>query len=189
MGEPGEMDDNNTGPGPQPSRLKCSAPAADAPRGPGGRREADIPAQHAQASEEARLPLADAHQGRPSGAQEPAGQRPPTDLGVTGRIRRGAQFRAFAAGTRCRRGPLAITVAPSLQPGIPRIGYTISRAVGPAVVRNRLRRQLRHAFASVAPRLDDQSAYLVSATRGATTLTYGELERLVGALAHEVHPS
>jgi len=101
---------------------------------------------------------------------------------VTARIRRSAQFRAFAGGTRRRRGPLSLTVAPSLEPGVPRVGYAISRAVGNAVERNRLRRRLRHAMAELTPRLDPQSAYLIAAAKGACELTFGELVRLLAGL-------
>jgi ribonuclease P protein component len=62
------------------------------------------------------------------------------------RIRDRRTFRALRAdGTRRRSGPLQVTVLPD---GVgaataPRLGFAIGRAVGPAVVRNRLRRQLR----------------------------------------------
>jgi ribonuclease P protein component len=105
---------------------------------------------------------------------------------VTARIRRGAQFGTFAAGTRRRRGPLAMTAAPSLDPGVPRIGYAIGRATGPAVVRNRLRRRLRAAAAAAGPNFDDTQAYLISATKGATSLTYREIEASVATLAREL---
>ncbi|HEY1739478.1 MAG TPA: ribonuclease P protein component, partial [Acidimicrobiia bacterium] len=66
---------------------------------------------------------------------------------MTARIRRSAQFGAFAGGTRHRRGPLTVAAAPSLEPGVARVGFAIGRGVGTAVDRNRLRRRLRHVVA------------------------------------------
>ena len=101
---------------------------------------------------------------------------------MTASIRRSAQFGAFAGGAWTRRGPLTMTTAPSLEPGVPRVGYAISRGVGTAVARNRLRRRLRHAVVELAPRLDPECAYLIGATKGATELTYREIASLLGEL-------
>jgi ribonuclease P protein component len=114
---------------------------------------------------------------------------------VTERIRRSAQFRAFAGGTRRRRGPLTMTAAASLEPGVPRVGYAIGRGVGTAVARNRLRRRLRHATAELTPALDSEGAYLIGAAKGADLLTYREicaaLSELTAALAsaHVMEPA
>jgi ribonuclease P protein component len=63
------------------------------------------------------------------------------------RIRDHRTFRALRAdGTRRRSGPVQVTALPdadSGHPSPPRLAFAIGRAVGPAVVRNRLRRQLR----------------------------------------------
>ncbi len=79
-----------------------------------------------------------------------------------------------------------LTAAPSLEPGVPRVGYAISRAVGTAVARNRLRRRLRQAAGVVAPRLDPNRAYLIAAAKGAIDLTYREIEAAVAHLATEL---
>jgi ribonuclease P protein component len=101
---------------------------------------------------------------------------------VTARIRRSAQFRAFAGAPRRRRGPLSIVAAPSVQPGVARVGFAIGRGVGNAVERNRLRRRLRSAMSQLSSRLDRDAAYLLGATRGAKDLTYGEIVALLGEL-------
>ena len=64
------------------------------------------------------------------------------------RIRDRRTFRALRAdGTRRRSGPLQVTVLPdgaeASAAAAARLAFAIGRAVGPAVVRNRLRRQLR----------------------------------------------
>ena len=50
-----------------------------------------------------------------------------------------------ASGVRGRSGPLSVTVLVDREPGAAsrRVAYAIGRQVGPAVVRNRLRRRLR----------------------------------------------
>lgn len=60
----------------------------------------------------------------------------------------------------------------------PRVAYTIGRRVGPAVVRNRLRRRLRMLMRRAAPHLRP-GAYLIAAAPEAAALTYAELEDLV----------
>lgn len=58
------------------------------------------------------------------------------------------------------------------------MAYTIGRRVGPAVVRNRLRRRLRMIMRQAAAELRP-GAYLVSAAPAAADLPYVELEALV----------
>ena len=58
------------------------------------------------------------------------------------------------------------------------MAYTIGRKVGPAVVRNRLRRRLRMLMRQAAPRLRP-GAYLIAAAPEAAALTYAQLEDLV----------
>jgi ribonuclease P protein component len=66
--------------------------------------------------------------------------------------------------------------------GQPRFAYGVGRKVGPAVVRNRVRRRLRCAAREIAR---DQGglpsgAYLVTVRPGAVTLDYPELRRSLG---------
>jgi ribonuclease P protein component len=66
--------------------------------------------------------------------------------GPVWRIRDRRTFRALRAdGTRRRSGPVGVTVLPDPPDatGAPRLAFAVGRGVGPAVVRNRLRRQLR----------------------------------------------
>jgi ribonuclease P protein component len=60
----------------------------------------------------------------------------------------------------------------------PRVGYTVARRVGSAVVRNRLRRRLRAVARELAPGLAP-GAYLISAAPEAVELAYGELRAKV----------
>jgi len=47
-----------------------------------------------------------------------------------------------------------------------RVGFTVSRAVGPAVIRNRVRRRLRHLVRGYLPSLPDGSLLVCVPTRG-----------------------
>lgn len=62
------------------------------------------------------------------------------------RLRKRAEFLAVRAGDK-RRGPLFLLEALDRQaPGeSPRVGFTVSKKVGNAAVRNRVRRRLREA--------------------------------------------
>ena len=75
-------------------------------------------------------------------------------------------------GRRSRAGVLWCTAVldPSLTP--PRVAFAIGRAIGPAVVRNRLRRQVR----SIVSSLDlPAGAYLIGARPGAADRSFSEL--------------
>ena len=55
-----------------------------------------------------------------------------------------------ARGIRVRRGPLALTFLPEEGASDARVAYAITKRVGGAVERNRLRRRLRAVFAELA---------------------------------------
>ena len=57
----------------------------------------------------------------------------------------------------------------------PRVAYTVGKRTGGAVVRNRLRRRLRAAVRDTASELA-AGAYLVTAGRGASELSFEELK-------------
>jgi ribonuclease P protein component len=91
------------------------------------------------------------------------------------RIRDRRTFRALRAdGARRRSGPVAVTaLAGDTAPGAaPRLAFAIGKGVGPAVVRNRLRRQVRaHVRGLDLP----AGAYLVNLSPAAARLTGPEL--------------
>ena len=72
-----------------------------------------------------------------------------------------------------------------LPDGPPRVAYAVGRRVGGAVVRNRLRRRLRHVVHDLAPELAS-GAYLVAATSAASALDAPSLRRLLGELLRDV---
>ena len=108
------------------------------------------------------------------------------------RLRRRADFVATlrsARGTRAA-GLLVVHVArprPGSDPGAPlstgsvdprgptRVGFVVSRSVGAAVVRNRVRRRLRHLAAGHLDRLPPGSRVVVRALPGSAVATYDQL--------------
>jgi ribonuclease P protein component len=102
------------------------------------------------------------------------------------RLRRRADFVATVRSTRGARGtgllvvhaatpdrtPPALSSAPA---AAPRVGFVVSRAVGAAVVRNRVRRRLRHLVADQLDRLPPGSRVVVRALPGSAVATYDQL--------------
>src|SRR3954468_11507191 len=107
--------------------------------------------------------------------------------GAPWRVRRAATFAELRRdGRRVRSGPLTVTWL-SGEPDEPRkLAFAIGRRVGPAVVRNRLRRRLRSLFTELGPDLPP-GTFLVGAAPGAATLEYGELRRLLSTALTELH--
>lgn len=94
---------------------------------------------------------------------------------------------------RVRRGPLSLAVLPG--PGAagdddppPRVAYAIGKRVGPAVVRNRVRRRLRACVSSNRGMFRPGAAYLFGASPAAAGASYSELEGAVSQLLRETAP-
>jgi ribonuclease P protein component len=91
-------------------------------------------------------------------------------LPATARLRQRAEFTAtLREGQRGRSGLLAVHLDHSphselAEPSGPaRVGFVVSRAVGPAVVRNRVLRRLRHAMTARLDHLPGGSRVVVRA--------------------------
>lgn len=93
--------------------------------------------------------------------------------------------RVQTEGRRFRGGFLAVLVLPTPDVsagGTPRVGYTVSRKVGNAVVRNRVRRRLREITRFHAPCLSPSIDYVVIAFPGAKDATFARLRDELGDL-------
>jgi len=100
------------------------------------------------------------------------------------RIRERSAFTRLAhEGRRTRAGVLWCTYIPDPDAMPPRVAYALGRAIGPAVVRNRLRRQLRALLdaAALPPGLYLIGAQPVAAQRSRSELAF-DLQRLVASL-------
>lgn len=151
--------------------------------------EANLPAQEAQALAHARVPGSDADPSRPGGDQGPSaeGSRPADcltqrDPGPTWRVRDRTTFATLVASSRRRRGPVSLAFVPGDQPIPPRLAYAVGRRVGPAVVRNRVRRRLRASVDRHRSRLETGGAYLFGVTPAAARACFAELDAAVGEL-------
>jgi ribonuclease P protein component len=99
-------------------------------------------------------------------------------LPAAARLRRREDFTTTVRrGRRAARGPLVVHLLTVLPDGLglPRTGFVIPKAVGGAVVRNRLRRRLRALLAARLTQLPATSALVVRALPGAGELDFTEL--------------
>jgi ribonuclease P protein component len=75
---------------------------------------------------------------------------PGTGPTLPDRLRKRAEFLAVRRGEKRRGGLFLLEVLDRGDGGIARVGYTVTRKVGNAVVRNRVRRRLREAVRTEA---------------------------------------
>jgi ribonuclease P protein component len=123
-------------------------------------------------------------------------------LGAANRLRRSSDFAtAIRGGRRAARGGLVVHLSvPETEPArpaqdteparpaghlpAPRAGFVVSRAVGDAVTRNRLKRRLRHLVRDRMATLPPGAMLVVRALPTAASREYRELGAdLDGALA------
>jgi ribonuclease P protein component len=147
-------------------------------------REAHVPAEHPQTSEDARLPRPHADTGRSGRHHGPTATRPQPLVGLIRPIRDRATFAALARAPRHRRGPVTVRFVPGPGAESPRVAYTTARAN--AVVRNRIRRRLRAAVTRQEAGLLPDGAYLFGAGAVAATAPFPTLVEAVGELARDV---
>ena len=140
-------------------------------------READLPAEQPEAPQEARIPAADAHPRGSRGVEVASPAGPQAALGLIWHVRGHAAFRDLARSPVRRHGALWARSAVAEPDTPPRVAYAISRAVGDAVQRNRVRRRLRALVRLLAPELARGTAHLVGVGPGVVKRSPVELER------------
>jgi ribonuclease P protein component len=122
------------------------------------------------------------------------GQPPARSRPGRGRLSRSADFdRVFRSGRSHACREFVLYVFPRAEQAPPRLGLSVSRKVGGAVERNRVKRLLREAFSAEGQRLPEGMDAVVVARRDAHALAQGEgltgvqrvlselLDRVVGA--------
>jgi ribonuclease P protein component len=99
------------------------------------------------------------------------------------RLLRSKDFRrVYDQGTRHSSPLFAAFCMREAQPDGPRIGFTVPRAVGKAVVRNRIKRRVREAVRCHLDRLNPQWSIVINPRRKAFDAPLKELEREVERL-------
>lgn len=103
-------------------------------------------------------------------------------FGRQDRIRKKKEFTTiYAKGVRFHTGNFTvITYSNSI--GIRRFGLTVSKKVGSAVQRNRVKRLLREFFRLNKEKLPGSKDIVIIARKGATSLDYGNLCRELDGL-------
>jgi ribonuclease P protein component len=101
------------------------------------------------------------------------------------RLRARADFRAVAGGKRVSRpGFVLQALTTTAETGRPaRFGFTVTKKIGNAVVRNRIRRRLREAAKLAGPSAEPGTDYVLVGRRAALSL---EFDRLVADLLHGI---
>ena len=109
-------------------------------------------------------------------------------LPAAARMRRHAEFIAAIKGGSKTGRPLIVghlLVRHDIAEP-PRIGFTVSRAVGPAVVRNRVKRRLRHLAAGYLQSLPEGSLLVLRANPQAATASQADLAAELGLVARSL---
>jgi ribonuclease P protein component len=92
------------------------------------------------------------------------------------RLRRRADFLAAASGRRASAASFTLQARRRGDDGPPRIGFTVSRKVGTAVERNRVRRRLKEMARSAAMQcIEPGHDYVLVARRPALTRGFEQL--------------
>ena len=148
-------------------------------------READLPTQQAGAQAPSWISPPPQDQGWPQGAGRPASARAqaaerlipaPTSAPIMERLRQRADFLAAAAGARAPVSGFVLQALDRREDGPVRVGFTVSKKVGNAAERNRVRRRLREVvrLAPQAP-LRPGYDYVLIGRRTALDLPFARL--------------
>jgi ribonuclease P protein component len=106
----------------------------------------------------------------------------------TERLKRRTDFRAAASGPRAPASGFVLQARRRADEGAVRVGFTVSRQVGNAVVRNRVRRRLRELVRQVdAGRLQVGHDYVLVGRPAALAASFGDLARELDAALDRIH--
>ena len=104
------------------------------------------------------------------------------------RLRHRTDFRAAAAGQRVSVGTFVVQARRRAEDGPVRIGFTVSRQVGNAVERNRVRRRLREMVRlSQGGGMHDGHDYVLIGRRAALAVPFGQMRQELDTALGRVH--
>ncbi|MGN6748997.1 MAG: ribonuclease P protein component [Xanthobacteraceae bacterium] len=106
------------------------------------------------------------------------------------RLKRRSEFRAVAqaAGARAHASGFVLQARPRGERGPPRVGFTVTKQVGNAVERNRVRRRLRELVRLAPPALLQAGHdYVLIARRAALKVAFEAMLQELGGAIHRVH--
>ena len=104
------------------------------------------------------------------------------------RLRRRTDFRAAAAGLRASVGAFVVQARRRAEDGPVRIGFTVSRQVGNAVERNRVRRRLREMVRlSTGGGMHAGHDYVLIGRRAALAAPFGRMRQELATALSRIH--
>jgi ribonuclease P protein component len=151
------------------------------------KREADLSTEQARAQAPSRFPHAHGNQGRTESPVGTPQARAQAAVGLTAartaariasmeRLRQRADFVAAASGIKVPAAAFVLQARRRRDAGPPRLGFTVSKKVGNAVERNRVRRRLREIVRlSAASRLRAGHDYVLVGRRAALDLPFARM--------------
>jgi ribonuclease P protein component len=102
------------------------------------------------------------------------------------RLTRRTDFRAAASGLRASGSAFVVQARRRAEDGPVRVGFTVSRQVGNAVERNRVRRRLRE-MVRLSAGMHGGHDYVLIGRRAALAAPFGELKRELDVALRRIH--
>jgi ribonuclease P protein component len=162
-------------------------------------RETDLPAQQTGAQTPARLSGPHGDKGWPQGggraprawtqaAECVTGAHPFKTCLTMERLKRRMDFRAAAAGMRVPGSAFVLQARQRTDVDGARVGFTVTRQIGNAVERNRVKRRLRELVRLAnAGSLQHGHDYVLIGRRGALSLPFDEMTRELDTALKRIH--